>query len=305
MSISGFDYPAPLSDATREKNARMIALSAEWLGGDVAFPAELLAEKEKEGLSSKEAYAALLALQAGLDTEGRDREFYLDYVIPSLREYRLSDFTSDPYFKAVGFAGGRCGAWRLDTLALPPCVLVPAGDLTVRKDGRLLPRLGFFREPFLYPAVLENGREWMTLLPVEQVTMKEPIRRARGRVLTLGLGLGYFAFHAAEKENVESVTVVERSPDVIRLFREALLPHFPHGEKIRIVEDDAFRFAEERATPDAFDFVFSDIWHDAGDGRDAYLRLLRIFRERAEMDLAFWLEDTILCYLDGELWPRR
>ena len=305
MSISGFDYPVPLPDGVREKNARMIALSAKWLNQDLAFPEELLAAKEREGLSSKEAYAALLASEAELDTEGQDRDFFLDYVIPSLREYRLADFTADPYFKTVGFAGGGCGDWRLDTLVLPPYALFPAGDLTVRRDGRLLPRLGFFREPFLYPAVLENGREWMTLLPIEQVTMREPIRRAHGRVLTLGLGLGYFAFHAAEKAEVESVTVVERSPDVIRLFKEAILPRFPNGEKIRIVRDDAFLFAEEHATPDAFDFVFSDIWHDAGDGREAYIRLLRIFRERGEMDLAFWLEDTILCYLDGELWPRR
>ena len=58
------------------------------------------------------------------------------------------------------------------------------------------------------------------------------LKKAHGRVLTFGLGLGYFTYHAAENPEVESVTVVDISPDVIALFKEQILPQFPHKEKV-------------------------------------------------------------------------
>ena len=177
-----------------------------------------------------------------------------------------------------------------------------ARDLRVEKDGRLLPTLGYFTEDYRYPAVFENGREWMTLLPIELETMKSPIAHATGRVLTYGLGLGYFTFHALRKSDVESVTVVEASRDAIDLFHRYLLPSFPYPEKLHIIEDDAFHYAQEVLQDGMYDFVFADIWHDAGDGRSAYLRLLQAEQDKPNTRFAYWLEDTILCYLDGELW---
>jgi predicted methyltransferase len=75
----------------------------------------------------------------------------------------------------------------------------------------------------------------MTLLPNETVTTKPAIDKAHGKVLTYGLGLGYFAFMASAKHEVDSVTIVERSADVIELFKTWLLPYFPNKDKIRIV----------------------------------------------------------------------
>ena len=54
--------------------------------------------------------------------------------------------------------------------------------------------------------------------------MKLPVERAKGKVLTFGLGLGYFAYMCSLKEEVESVTVVEKDKSVIKLFNEIILP---------------------------------------------------------------------------------
>ena len=78
-------------------------------------------------------------------------------------------------------------------------------DFKVLPDGRMLPQIAFFTEKYPFPAVLENGREWMTLQPNEMVTTWPAIAKAKGRVLTFGMGLGYFTYHAAEKPEVESV----------------------------------------------------------------------------------------------------
>jgi hypothetical protein len=48
--------------------------------------------------------------------------------------------------------------------------------------------------------------------------------------------------------------------------------------------------------------VFADIWHDAGDGRDLYLRMKKWETLYPDIKFSFWLEDTIRCYLDEDLW---
>ncbi len=248
-----------------------------------------------------EAYAQFLAASAGFDAAGADRAFYDFWLKPAMCPLDPAPFLADPYFAVAGAAAGTHGKWQLKEEKLAPFEAFVCRDPVVTGDRRMIPQIGFFKEPYAYPAMLENGREWMTLLPNETVTTAPAIRQATGRVLTYGLGLGYFAYHAAQKPDVTSVTVVDISPDVIELFREHLLPRFPHKEKITLVCDDAFRFAKTHMAG-RFDFVFADIWHDAGDGRDLYLKMLPWRTRYPDMTFAFWLEDTIRCYLDPTLW---
>ncbi len=58
--------------------------------------------------------------------------------------------------------------------------------------------------------------------------MREPIEQAFGKVLSFGLGLGYYACKASEKKNVENVIIVDMN-DVIRLFKLYLLPQFKNA----------------------------------------------------------------------------
>jgi len=141
----------------------------------------------------------------------------------------------------------------------------------------------------------------MTLQPNEMVTTWPAIGKARGRVLTFGMGLGYFTYHAAEKPEVESVTVVDISGEVLDLFRTHILPQFPHKEKVKLIQKDAYAFAENDMAGN-FDFVFADIWHDAGDGREPYLKMKQYERRFPDIEFDFWLEDTIKCYLNEDLW---
>lgn len=88
----------------------------------------------------------------------------------------------------------------------------------------------------------------MSVVLSEIESMKEPLERAAGKVITYGLGLGYYTFMASEKEDVESVTVVELNPHMISLFKKKLLPHFPHKEKVHIIEGDALVYIKSRKT---------------------------------------------------------
>jgi hypothetical protein len=117
------------------------------------------------------------------------------------------------------------------------------------------------------------------------------------------LGLGYFAFCTAEKQNVECVTVVERDADVIDLFSKFILPQFPHKEKIKIVKADAFDYLET-LSPDDFDYLFADLWHDQSDGLPLYLTLSRIARNRNLTDVDYWIEPTLLASLRHMVYDR-
>ncbi len=253
------------------------------------------------GISRTEAMANYLAATMGLDAAGRDRLFFRYWLLPSIKEQDPTPFVEDAYFKNIKIPTDVRGKWSLKTEHLAPYEPFVCRDFLVLPDGRMLPQLGFFTEDYPFPAVLENGREWMTLQPNELVTTWPAIANAKGRVLTFGMGLGYFTYHAACKDDVESVTVVDISEDVLELFRTHILPQFPHPEKVRLIKKDAFAFAEADMQGN-FDYVFADIWHDAGDGRELYLKMKEYETRFPEIKFDFWLEDTIKCYLDEELW---
>lgn len=248
-----------------------------------------------------EAFAHCFAAFMNLDAAREDRIFFEHWLRPSIRLLTPDLYVSDAYFQNVRIPTDVKGKWELRQETLQPFEPFVCNDIVVTPDRRMIPQIGFFEETYPFPAVLENGREWMTLQPNEMVTTWPAIKEAKGRVLTYGLGLGYFAYHAAEKPEVESVTVVDLSADVIDLFQKHILPQFPHKEKIRLVHSDAFAFADTQMAGN-FDFVFGDIWHDAGDGRDLYLRMKAWETKYPDIRFSFWLEDTIKCYVDEDLW---
>ncbi|MBR7095989.1 MAG: hypothetical protein IKC73_07205 [Clostridia bacterium] len=286
--------------AYNSETMRLLSLYLD-LGADTVTREDVLALVSACGLSRERAYATLLASVCGLEPEGRDRVYFEEYFVPMVRECDPAPFLDDPYYKTVRIPERKSGRWELRHQSLSPCEAFVRDDLRVLPDGRLIPSLGFFMEEFPYPAVLENGREWMTLMPNETVTTLPAVTAAHGRVLTFGLGLGYFAFRASEKPEVESVTVVELSEDAAALFQENILPHFPHKEKVKLVLSDAFDFLE-KMPPDAYDFAFADIWHDVGDGRPLYHRFKTYESRFPHTEFTYWIEDSILCYERPELW---
>ncbi len=296
----------PPSDHVRLCNGRIVALMSMYLN----FMPKAITKEALDDIASsyhisrERAYAECLAALCEVGTDRAERDFTADYIAPMVHELDASRFENDPYYRTVRIPEGSLGKWELKTMTLEPCEAFVCNDFCVCPDGRMIPQIGFFSRAYRYPAVLENGREWMTLMPNETVTTLPAVAKARGKVLTYGLGLGYFAFMASEKDEVSSVTVVERSGEVIELFRTHILPQFPHRDKIRVICADAFEYAKHQAPFERFDFVFADIWHDVGDGRELYLKMKELEHLSPDTEYTYWLEDTIRCYLAKELWPN-
>lgn len=251
------------------------------------------------GISKEEAYCFTLAAAIDLDTEKnpRDAEIFEEYFPDMVHLLKNKDYENNPYLKNIRIPTKKLGKWELCYKTYVPYQAFVFDDPKITRDGKIIPQIGFFEKEFSYPAVLESGTEWMLITPNEINTMRAPISGAHGKVLTYGLGLGYFAYMVSEKESVSSVTIVERDKNAISLFRDIILPQMPRKDKINIICDDAFYFAETRLADSDFDFVFADIWHDPSDGVPAYKRLKATEKYLPSADFSYWIEKTLKCYI--------
>ena len=277
-----------------EKLSRLLNNNPDFVTREMVF--ELV---DNFGLSVKESFDLLFCAALGLDTENEfDRQLWELYSPHMIHHLDEKAFLEDAYYKAVRINEGKTlGEWELREDKLAPFAAFVCDDPLTLPDGRVIPQIGFFDTEFSFLSVLQNGREWMTMMPNEIVTQKLPIQEARGRIATYGLGLGYFAFMTAMKDEVTSVTIVERDESVITLFKELLLPSFVNKEKIEIVKYDAFEFAEKEAPKRKFEYIFADIWHDPSDGVDCYKRFKELEHLCPNTKFGYWIEKTLKLYM--------
>lgn len=284
---------------TEIDNDRFLRLMSYYLNDfDKIINEKAIAEVKSAGVSDEVAFCHLLAAHMGLDPYGKDRGFFNDYFLQSIKMLDVNDYYNDPYFKAVTFNGETVGDSKLDYLTYAPYQGFVRDDFKYYDDGKVLPLIGFFPTPYRYPAVLTGDVEWMTLLPNEINSQKKYIKKAKGKVLTYGLGLGYYVFSVALKDEVSSVTVVDLNENVINLFQKHILPKFSEKvkNKMKIINSDAFKFAGALSDGD-YDYIYADIWHDCGDGKDLYLKFKSLESRCPSAEYGYWIEDSIKYYL--------
>jgi spermidine synthase len=98
----------------------------------------------------------------------------------------------------------------------------------------------------------------MSLTPLEVFTLRPGFKKAKGRCLVGGLGLGYFTKRILERKQVEKVTVVEKNPHVAEFFGA------PLRDRVEIIVDDVWEFLKSDRL-NSFDSILLDTWSSAGD----------------------------------------
>ena len=214
-----------------------------------AITERLMKEADPSGeLPEEILYAAFMAGFCGISEDDTTINGYFQDAVHCLETRKYRD---NPYLKNIKFPDTATRHWKFTHYSYRPYEAFICNDIDIDKNLREVPQIGFFRERFAYPAVEQDGREWMAVKPSEIETMRAPIEEATGRVVTFGLGLGYFAYMVSEKPDVTSLDIVERSEEAISLFERHILPQFPNKEKIRIIRSDAFGFLNENMWQDA------------------------------------------------------
>lgn len=242
-----------------------------------------------------ELFYVMLRFCDGMDLWKRADEDYLKKLFSQARRFDKAEFQKDPYLRDISVKERRIGNFLLTESFYERGEFFQY-DMPKLSEDIVVPKIGFFTEKVRFPAVYEGNIPWVSVCPSEISSMTPDTNAARGKVLVLGLGLGYYPYIISEKEDVGEITVVEKSPQIITLFREEILPQFSHRKKIRLIEDDAIDFLAKTKNGD-FDFCYADIWEGWQDGAEAYGKILPHEKRLSGTEFRYWIRDEILWYL--------
>jgi spermine/spermidine synthase len=112
--------------------------------------------------------------------------------------------------------------------------------------------------PYKVTELKQDGGTWMSDVPNEMFSISMGIDEAKGHVLVGGLGIGYCIQKMANKPNVSWVTVVEKSPEVIKLVAPYL-----RKDNVDVIQGDLYTFLKK--TKHKYDYCYYDIWASTGE----------------------------------------
>lgn len=170
--------------------------------------------------------------------------------------------------RATMIPEGESGLWYVKRWSIKNPTLAPGPNHTVR-----LIDPGTYTCLLRYTdATLHKGGE-LVMHDVKQELVKHLIfmMRARGRVLITGLGLGCVLRGVLLNPAVESVVVVENSPDVIKL----VWPHIAHAGRATLVTADATEYTKH-VKGGEFDCAWHDLWVDEEPENSRCLQVLHM-----------------------------
>lgn len=281
---------------TKEANLSAAELYIEYLTYHARDIHKIDIEKLSKKYNKNDAY--FRAFLHALSTDEKDPEFAsINQVcnIYDIKELNQDDYKQDKFYQKFSPIFVQKNDWIFTRLNYAPFEAFVYDELDVNNEtyAEHTP-LGYFSEEFNYFAVIQKDDIWMSVIPHEINTMKEAIKEAKGDVVVLGLGLGYYLYHIHLKDEVKHIRVIEKDKDVIEMFKEHLLPQFEYPEKIEIIQGDAIEYIGKGKEPN---FVFADLWHNVGDGEKLYLLLKAKEREHHHPKYMYWIERSILCML--------
>ena len=213
--------------------------------------------------------------------------------------FHLGDFDDNPYYRDIHFEEQTVGRFKLTHNSYSKYESCMWNTVKF-VNGTMIPRVGLFDHEFRYPCITEDDATWMSVTPNEIFTMQPAIDAAHGKVLTLGCGMGYFAYMSALKDDVSKVTIVEKNPEVIELFTKYILPQFSVKDKVEIIQADAFEYMET-LQDGLYDYCFADIWIGNMDTLP-YLQLKKICKKFEKTEMSYWIEDAMVSTIIGYVW---
>lgn len=238
-----------------------------------------------------------------IGNDARMFDFFMNSLLNEGRVFDVSEIQDNPYVKDIDFKDRRSGDFEFRYHSFMPYELdiydIPKKIIEYDVD---IPRISCFTEKVEYPVIFQNSIKstWMSVSPNEINTMKQPIRNAKGKVLTLGCGMGYFAYMASLKADVESITIVEREQSVIDLFTSFILPQFKTKDKITVIKDDAIEYMMN-LEDGLYDYCFADIWIGVMDF-EPYIKTKEICKRFRKMKMEYWIEDAFGILLSSHIY---
>lgn len=231
------------------------------------------------------------------DQDNNEDKIIFDvHLLPSINEVDLSEFYIDPYYQTIKGLNINEKNLSLTMLSYQKNQLFIFDDVVNKGDYfKEHLSLAYSKENYPYLALVENNQIWMAIIPHEIKTMQASVKQAKGKVLILGLGIGYYPFMISQKIDVSEITIVENNQAIIDIFTKYLLPHFPSSTKIEVIKDDAFKYL--RTNHQNFTYAFFDIYRSSDDGLPLYIKALRQEHLYPNLHVDYWLEGSLIALL--------
>lgn len=156
-----------------------------------------------------------------------------------------------------------------------------------------------FENPRPVYKLFKEKQMLMSDSPQEMFLQYEAYKKACGRVLMGGLGLGMSPTLFAEKEEVTEVIVIEKEKDIIRLCK-------PKNKKIKVINGDIWNFIKE--TNEKFDYIYIDIHYSTGamEYIHTVLPMRKILIKRfPNVPASFWGEEEMESQYDPNFKTRK
>lgn len=206
--------------------------------------------------------------------------------------YATDEFKLNPYFQAVPFQSSLTHGVQVNTMTfvshrLFNLLSVVDDPYHALNDSMVLRALD---KPLTTNILMKANEVWMMNVPSESMTIDPIAQKVSGRVLTFGLGIGYFVFMASLNPNVTSIDVVENDRDVIAYFKEYLLPYFPNKVRINIHHDDALVWMKKPLHD--YDHIFVDTYQNEQDGFYWWIKGCE-FIKKDYPHVHYWIEPSI------------
>ena len=207
----------------------------------------------------------------------------------------INEFINNPYNKNIKLDNITDGDYKFELLSYDPYEGFLYKDISNLSNHIEQTSIGYFDEEYKYIALSSNDDIWMLITPHEINTMKDAVNKAYGNVITFGLGLGYFAYMCSIKDNVKSVTIIEKDKNIIELFNKHILPQFKCKDKITIIESDAIEYLKRKSFD--YDYAFVDLWRDIDDGLPLYVLTNKLALRHPKTTFDYWIEDSMIAVL--------
>ncbi|MFS0823147.1 hypothetical protein [Bacillus sp. 1P02SD] len=157
-----------LEDRIKEDNYKVFALLSNYLNNAPDFvDREQVEEIAKSGVSYEYAFGVILAAAFGLDIvdNPNDKELFTNYFKKMFHQLDVNEYSNNLYYKNIKIPTIKIGNSELKYETYKPFEGFVCDDIIQTNEGRQILQIGFFETEFSFPAVLENGRIWMTITP--------------------------------------------------------------------------------------------------------------------------------------------
>lgn len=280
-----------------ELNLSLSDLFSSMIGNrEITNTKEIEALKNASKHSKHDIFLSKIVEYLDIDLSYEDNEeIFNHYLLSCIQKLDEEKYLSNPYYQKFKDIVVKDGKYELVKDRYLPYELFAYKDMC-RFDNSYIEKnsLGYFDKEYDFLALTQNGVTWMSITPNEIETMENALKYIKGDVTVFGLGLGYFAYMASNKEDVKKIKIIENDKTIINLFEKHLLPHFENKQKIEIINKNAINYVKN---PIKCNFSFVDLWHDPFDGLELFIAFKKAEKNNPNCKFLYWLESSFYLLL--------